>query len=129
MCANPAAPRGAKLTQESRGSASGRKRSAIRSASPTAATARSAAAGASEKRCRLQRTRSSMEGVQPELERNCACLLKHRRRMARDEALFIGRDDPDGDGRVVGAYESLAAVFVTRGIENRARPPRAFDNL
>ena len=32
-------------------------------------------------------------GVEP----SCARLLKHRRRMARDEALLVGRDNPDGN--------------------------------
>src|SRR5271166_2618050 len=54
-------------------------------------------------------------------ERDCD-LLKHRRRMARYQALLVGRDDPDHNGRVVGADQSLAAVFIACGIENGARP-------
>ena len=56
------------------------------------------------------------------VERSCARLLKHRCRVARYQALLVGRDDPDRNGRVVGADQSLAAVFIARGIENGARP-------
>ncbi len=62
--------------------------------------------------------RSSMASV----ERSCARLLKHRCRVARYQALLVGRDDPDRNGRVVGADQSLAAVFIARGIESGARP-------
>ena len=55
-------------------------------------------------------------------------LSKHRRRMARNEALLVGRDGPNRNGRVVGADPEVAARIAIR-IEDCADPSRTVHDL
>ncbi len=72
-----------------------------RKAPQEAAEAPSRRKPASLARRRLQKDAGSNEAIihgrHSSVEPSCARLLKHRRRMARDEALLVGRDDPDGN--------------------------------